>query len=136
MVIFILSFRSQNLAIKEAAYQKALDDYTDSIKLLVERPELGTLMDDMGRAMVAAGVKTEPLSEKNRVPFAYMLLNYSLLERIYLLHAKKWIDDDSWNQWHNWMKSMAMNAMFQEVHKRSRGTFDRGFQDLVDSAVA
>ncbi len=136
MVIFILSFRSQNLAIKEAAYQKALDDSTDSIKMLVERPELGSVMDDMGRAMVAAGVETEPLSEKNRVPFAYMLLNYSLFERVYLLHAKNWIDDDTWSQWHNWMKGMAKQPMFQEVHKRSQGTFDKGFQELVDSAVA
>ena len=60
MAVFILSFRSQNLAIKEAAYQKALDDYTASINMLVERPELGTLMDDMRREM-SPGDGAEPL---------------------------------------------------------------------------
>jgi hypothetical protein len=135
MVIFILSFRSQNLAIKEAAYQKVLDDYTASINMLVDRPELGSIMEEIGRTMVAEGAITEPVSEKNRVPFAYMLLIYSLFERVYLLHDKKWIDDDDWSQWHRWMKTMAKHPMFQEVHRRSQGTFDMAFQSLVDRAV-
>jgi len=134
MAVFILSFRSQNLAIKEAAYQKALDDYTASINMLVERPELGTLMDDMRREM-SPGDGAEPLSEKNRVLFGYMLLMYSLFERIYLLYAKKWIDDDTWAQWHTWMKIMAKHPLFQEVHRRSQGTFDREFQNLVGDSM-
>jgi len=32
-----------------------------------------------------------------------MLLNYSLFERVYLLHAMKWIDDGTCDQWHTWM---------------------------------
>ena len=33
LVIFILTFRSQNQAIREQAYQKVLDDYSDAINL-------------------------------------------------------------------------------------------------------
>ncbi len=134
MVVFILSFRSQNVAVKDAAYQKALDDYTSSITMLVERPELGELMDDIGRSQLAPGATAERLAEKDRPAFAYMLLNYSLFERVYLLHKKKWIDDDTWDQWHTWMKNMAKHPLFQEVHRRSEGTFDRKFQDLVEEA--
>ena len=50
LVIFILSFRSQNQATKEAAYQKALDDYTDTMKMLVENPQLSKLPLEMARA--------------------------------------------------------------------------------------
>ena len=64
-----------------------------------------------------------------------MLLMYSLFERIYLLYAKKWIDDDTWGQWHTWMKIMAKHPLFQEVHRRSQGTFDREFQNLVGDAM-
>jgi len=53
MVVFIPSFRSRNVAIKDAAYQRALDDYTDSITMLVERPELGKLVDEMEREALA-----------------------------------------------------------------------------------
>lgn len=135
MVVFILSFRSQNVAIREASYQSALNDYTDSIKMLLERPELGPLMDEMGRAMMEPGEDAATISETDRASFAYMLLNYSLFERIYLLYEKKWIDEDTWSQWLTWMKGMAKHRMFQEVHKRSQGTFDKGFQDLVEGAM-
>ena len=78
MVVFILSFRSQNVAIKEAAYKNALTDYTGSITMLLERPELGPLMDEMGRALLPPGATPDSIGEKDRASFAYMLLNYSL----------------------------------------------------------
>ncbi len=55
MIIFIYQFRSQNVAIKDAAYQKALDDYTNSISMLVARPELGKLLDEIDTTRGAAG---------------------------------------------------------------------------------
>ena len=118
MVVFILSFRSQNVAIKEAAYQSALNDYTDSIKLLLERPELGQIMDEMGTALLKPGERAESISANDRASFAYMLLNYSLFERVYLLHIKKWIDDDTWDQWHTWMKG------WQDIGCSRRSTRD------------
>ncbi len=134
MAVFILQFRSQNMAIKDAAYQKALDDYTASITMLVDKPELSRLVNEMGRGQVSgASVKTE--TEEERVLFGYMLLNYSLFERIYLLYTKKWIDEDTWGQWYAWLKSMARHPMFQEVHRRSQGTFDTAFQVLIDEAA-
>jgi len=135
MVIFIMQFRSQNTAIKEDAYQRALDDYTATITMLVERPELGRLVDDIGRASAQKESKAQTLTAEDRALFGYMLLNYSLFERIYLLYTRKWIDEDTWSQWHAWMKSMAKHPMFQEVHKRSQGTFDRAFQDLVEKGA-
>ena len=40
LVIFALSFRSQNKAIQEQAYQKVMDDYGDALRMRSERPEL------------------------------------------------------------------------------------------------
>ncbi len=135
MTVFILQFRSQNTAIKDAAYQKALDDYTTSITMLVERPELSRLVNEMGRGHISGEYSTKTETEEERALFSYMLLNYSLFERIYLLYAKKWIDEDTWSQWYAWLKSMARHPMFQEVHRRSQGTFDRAFQELIDGAA-
>jgi hypothetical protein len=124
MIVFIYQFRAQNLAIKDAAYQKALDDYTDSIALLVQRPELASTIEEIGEITRAAGApasKIKVTPERGAV-FGYMMLSYSLFERVYLLYAKKWIDEDTWNQWHAWMKLMCKHPMFQEVHNRSEGT--------------
>lgn len=134
MIIFIYQFRSQNLAIKDAAYQKAMDDYTDSIALLVQKPELASLVNELGQTTPGASELTKLTPEGSAV-LGYMLLIYSLFERVYLLYAKKWIDEDTWSQWHAWLKTMAKHPTFQDVHKRSEGTFDRAFQKLVADAI-
>ena len=134
MVIFIYQFRSQEKAIKDSSYQKALDDYTNMIALLAQKPELAAIVDQLGDASRTAGSKFELLTPEKGAVFAYMLLSYSLFERIYLLHEKKWIDDETWSQWLRWLKVVAKHPMFQEVHKRLEGTFDRSFQQLVSDA--
>ena len=134
MIIFIFQFRSQNIAIKDAAYQKALDDYTNQISLLVQKPELAPMMEELAEISRATKQGVEKVTQENSAGFAYMLLSYSLFERIYLLYSKKWIDEETWMQWHTWLKTMAKHQMFQQVHKRSEGTFDRAFQKLVDDA--
>jgi len=135
MIIFIFQFRSQDLAVKDSAYQKALDDYTDSVAMLVEKPELGSLVDEIGRLNSSSWESRAELSPQDRAQFGYMLLEYSLFERVYLLYAKKWIDEDTWSQWYTWMKTMAKHQKFQEIHERSQGTFDKKFQDLVEKAI-
>jgi hypothetical protein len=136
MIIFIYQFRTQNMAIKDAAYQKAMDDYSDSIALLVQRPELASTIEEMGEIFSARAGAPAPLklTPERAAVFGYMLLNYSLFERVYLLYAKKWIDEDTWTQWHEYLKIMAKHPMFQEVHRRSEGTFDRAFQKIVAEA--
>jgi hypothetical protein len=140
MIIFIYQFRAQNLAIKDAAYQKTLDDFSDSIALLIQKPELAPLIEELG-PLTPGGVPLTPggapaikITPERAAVFGYMLLSYSLFERVYLLYAKKWIDEDTWSQWYTYMKFMAKHPMFQEVHRRSEGTYDRGFQKLVAEA--
>jgi hypothetical protein len=136
LVIFIYQFRSQNEAIKDSAYQKALDDYSDSITLLVEKPELASLLEELAPPDVKES-RTTPMSSPQRTAvFGFMLLNFSILERVYLLHAKKWIDEDTWDQWYATLKLMARHPMFREVHRRSEGTFDKNFMKLVADAIS
>jgi hypothetical protein len=66
LIVFIFQFRSQNIAIKDAAYQKALDDYTNSIALLVEKPELAPVIDQIAQVSRAAGPAIAKLTAENR----------------------------------------------------------------------
>src|SRR5947209_2001433 len=102
LIIFIFQLRSQNAAIKEAAYQKALDDYTNSISLLVQKPELTPLLTEMANLGRTSGERSQSMTLEAGAAFGYMLLSYSVFERIYLLYSKNWIDDETWQQWHTW----------------------------------
>jgi hypothetical protein len=129
LVIFTLSFRTQNKATRDAAYQKALDDYSDSMKMLVERPELNSIQIELARI-------TRRSDLANRTPEQmlvrnYVLLLYGIFERIYMLYLKKWIDRETWIQWERFLTTIAKHPLFEDVHRSSEGMFDKPFQDFV-----
>ncbi len=102
--------------------------------MLVQKPELAKLVDELGPPREGRDTQSTPMTSERGAVFGYMLLNYSLFERIYLLYSKKWIDEETWRQWYTWLKVMARHPMFMEVHKRSEGTYDKAFQKLVEDA--
>ena len=134
LVIFILSFRSQDKAIKEAAYQKALDDYTDSMRLLIEKPELRKFQVELART-TAPRSGTASATPEDMIVRNYILLLYGLMERIHLLFRKNWIDRETWSQWSAFLELLARHPMFQEVHRSSEGMFDKPFQDYVSDVL-
>jgi len=133
LAIFILTFREQNKATRESAYQKVLDDYTDSMKMLVENPILGRLPLEMAR--IQKQTIDPQSSQEDLVVRNYMLLVYGIFERTHLLYRKKWIDKDTWDQWALFLKSISAHPSFQNVHQTSEGMFDKPFQDYVTSIL-
>ena len=134
LVIFILSFRSQNRANKEAAYQKVLDDYTDLIKMPVDKPELSRFQVELARANAGfnsdVGGSAEEMTVRN-----YVMLLYGLFERAHLLFRKKWIDRDTWDQWSAFLEVIAKHPMFIDVHRSTEGMFDKPFRDYVTNIL-
>jgi hypothetical protein len=131
LVIFILSFRTQNLATREAAYQKVLDDYTDTMKMMIDNPVLGRLPQDMARITKRAGQEPQTMTPEDMIIRSYMMLLYGIFERAHLLYRKKWIDKDTWDQWALFLETISAHPTFQTVHRTSEGMFDKPFQDYV-----
>jgi hypothetical protein len=129
LIIFTLSFRTQNKATRDAAYQKVLDDYSDSMRMLVERPELASLQIELARISRTGDLETrtpEQLLVRN-----FVMMLYGIFERIYMLYWKKWIDRETWIQWERFLTTVAKHPLFEEVHHTSEGMFDKPFQDFV-----
>jgi hypothetical protein len=135
MGILILQFRSQERATKEAAYQKVLDDYNDVIRTLVDRPELHVLLDDLVKTSPVAAQGWRSLSADEKYIWTHFMMIYALLERVYLLFAKGWIDRSTWQEWETWLAFMAKHPIFARVHEGSRGMFNRTFQDHVSGLL-
>ena len=73
LVIFALSFRSQNKAIQEQAYQKVMDDYGDAMRMLSERPELYAFQLELfNRSRLPLGREQKSYSREERA-----IRNYS-----------------------------------------------------------
>ncbi len=133
LIIFILTFRTQNKATRDAAYQKVLDDYSDSMKMLVERPELNSIQVELAKITRTGDLTNrtpEQLLARN-----FVLLLYGIFERLYMLYLKKWIDHETWIQWEKFLTTIAKHPLFEEVHHTSEGMFDKPFQDFVSGII-
>src|SRR5712692_9614184 len=78
LAVFIFQFRSQEKSIRESSYQNVMGRYTDYIKMLVEKPELSKLRNEIQN--VPGGINLKKLSQEDEVTSAYLLLGYGIFE--------------------------------------------------------
>jgi hypothetical protein len=98
LIVFILQFRSQEKAIREASYQALMGRYNEFASSLIEKPELAKLlMDDP--ADFPAG--QDPIVHAN------MLVVFGIIEEAFLLYQRGWIDKDARTQWSTWLETLA-----------------------------
>jgi len=131
LLIFIFQFRSQERAIKESSYQNLMGRYNDFMMIQAEKPEPSALLRDWvqrrdGETQIAA----EDISV-----IANLLIAYGIIEEAFLLYAKKWIDNDTWEQWAAWLTDLTKHPRFDLIHRRMRGQFDKRFQDYVSKVM-
>jgi hypothetical protein len=136
LVVFIMQFRSQEKALKESTCQNIMGRYTDYVRMLVEKPELTRMIDQIGLPSQGAGTNSEKLSPEDGAILAYLLLGYGIVEEVYSLYSKKWIDEETWAQWSAFLTILSRHPLFGRIHGASRGTFDKGFEDCVSKMMA
>jgi len=68
--------------------------YTDYARMLVERPEPSRLLT-FGGNLQARAEPLEKLSPEEDVVQAYLLLGYGISEEVFILHKRKWMDDET-----------------------------------------
>ncbi len=111
-----------------------MDDYTDAVKMLVDKPELNKLQIETARA-TAPGSPTASRSIEEMTIRNYILLLFGLLERAHLPYRKKWIDKETWSQWSAFLEALVRHPLFVEAHRSSEGMFDKPFQDYVSNIL-
>jgi hypothetical protein len=131
LVIFILSFRSQNKAIQEQAYQKIMDDYGDAMRMLSDKPELYAFQLELFNRSGRSLGRQRSYSREDMVIRNYVVLMYGFFERIYALYRRKWIDEDTWKQWAAFLEVVAAHPVFQDIHEYSTEMWDQPFVDYV-----
>src|SRR5437773_6269492 len=81
LIVFIVQLRSQTQAIKDAAYQGVLNDYTDIVRTLIDRPEIAELMDDLRRTDPAVESQVPPIPpdrKSTRLNSSHITISYAV----------------------------------------------------------
>lgn len=136
LIIFTLSFRSQDKAIKEQAYQKVMDDYGEVMRSLSEKPELYAFQVELfnrSRRPLARNIKE--MTREEMVIRNHVIGLYGFFERINALYRRKWIDEETWKQWAAFLEVIAAHPLFQEIHHLSPEMWDKPFVDYVDGVL-
>ena len=136
LVIFIMSFRSQEKSIHEQAYQKVMDDYSDIIRMMSQTPELYKFQVELfNRIGRPGGDGQKELSREDLVIRNYVVMVYGFFERLHALYRRKWIDQDTWKQWAAFLELMSNHPVFREVHESSTEMWDKPFVEYVDELL-
>lgn len=120
LVVFVLQFRSQEKAIREASYQGLMGRYNDFITGLVGNPTLGRILVD-----------DETVSAEDSAVYAHLLVAYGIIGEAFLLRAKKWISEDEWKQWSAFLYALASRPQMKIIYEQARGTFDPRFEEYT-----
>ena len=136
LIIFILSFRSQDRAVKEQAYQTVMDDYGEMMRSLSEKPELYAFQREIfNRSRRPLAQSRKDPTREELVIRNYVIGLYGFFERIYSLYRRKVIDQDTWKQWAAFLELMMAHPVFKDVHQLTPDMWDKPFVDLVDSIL-
>jgi hypothetical protein len=131
LIVFILQFRSQEMAIRESSYQGLMGRYNDFISTLAQSPAIGRMM----MARFPGGKSGEITAEEASV-FGHLLVAYGIIEEAFLLYKKHWIDEDNWLQWSAFLESISGFPEFELLHSGTSGTFDGDFEDYVTKLLS
>jgi hypothetical protein len=132
LIVFILQFRGQEKAIREASYQGLMGRYNDLVHTLVENPENAMLIME---PLVEVDSGTRKMTKEDAALFGQFLLAYGIIEEAFLLYKKKWIDEDTWRQWSAFLEGLAAHPRFARMWTRTTGTFDRDFEEYVSKKI-
>ena len=131
LLVFIFQFRSQERAIKESSYQNLMGRYNDFMMIQAGKPELNKLLRDQ---LHGQNTNTKMESEEASV-LVNLLIAYGIIEEAFLLYAKKWIDEETWEQWAAWLRDLTKHPRFDLMHRRMKGQFDKRFQEYVSKLL-
>jgi hypothetical protein len=105
--------------------------YNDFMMIQAEKPELNKLLRDQ---LQSRDTEVKIAAEDVSV-IANLLIAYGIIEEAFLLYMKKWIDEETWEQWATWLKDLTRHPRFNLIHQWMRGQFDKHFEEYVSKAL-
>lgn len=135
-VIVILSFttliwqmRQLNRRLRQDAYARAIEDYSQMGSYLMVKPHLNGFL-------YAGNPVVEALNDEEKDCYNYVALVMTLFERIYLLKSKGNLDNEIWESWERWLIQtwLPMN-MFNLFWDAERQFYTTRFSRYIDATL-
>ena len=106
--------------------------YNDFIIAQANMPELKKLFTER---ISKFSKERREMSPQEAAIYNHLLIAYGILEEAFSLYDKKWIDNETWEQWSAWLRVLLENPQFVLIHRSTSGMFDKGFEDYVSRVM-
>jgi hypothetical protein len=134
--IVILSFaaliwqmRQLNRTLRQDAYARAIEDYSQMGNYLMDKPHLN-------RFFYAGNPVVEALNDEEKDCYNYVALVMTLFERIYLLNSKGNLDHEIWESWERWLiHAWLPMTMFSVFWNAERQFYTTSFSRYIDATL-
>jgi predicted RNA polymerase sigma factor len=77
----------------------------------------------------------ENISSEEATVYGHLLVAYGIIEEAFLLYTRKWIDEDTWQQWSAWLAAISSRPQMRRIRERTAGTFDKRFEEYVTKTI-
>jgi hypothetical protein len=101
---------------------------------LVDKPDLALSL--FSAAGIAGVEETKNTTKEDISIYSHLLLAYGIIEEAFSLYQRKWISEDEWKQWSEFLERLSMHPKFMQVHMMTTWTFDKRFENYVTDLLA
>jgi hypothetical protein len=132
-IIIVLTFigiiwqlRQFNRNMRNDAYSKAIEDHSRISQILIDKPQVN-------KEFYANNADFKNLDSAQQDFYNYLALSIGLLERIFLLFKKGWIDQETWEAWERWLIQHWFHiGLFELFWENERRFYSMSFYQYVD----
>jgi hypothetical protein len=125
LALVFYQLREVSRGLKENAYDRAVDDYSQMMVQLLDKPNLNKLFYEENAVF-------KELNDDQKDFYNYMALSFALFERIFLLWKKGDIEPHIWDSWERWLTEWFRPQLFVVFWSHERTFFTIDFYQFVD----
>jgi hypothetical protein len=132
-VLFFLALQvhRQNKSMRQAEYLRLRGDFSDVTKALIHAGRHEDVYNELARRTRRRLIGWNGYSRPERITYLYMEQMYELLERVFEMREKGWIDEEEWELWERWIDDMGYHPLFSHVYEDNKEMFPRAFEDYI-----
>ena len=127
--------RQEGRSRREAEYLRLKSDFSGVTRALIRAGRHEDVYNELASRTRRRFIGWQGYSRPEKVTYLYMEQVYELLERVFDMREKGWVDEEEWELWARWIDDLAYHPLFSHVYEDGREMHPRAFEEYVRSRL-
>ena len=127
--------RHESKSRRETEYLRLKSDFAGVTRALIHTGRHEDVYNELALRTRRRFIGWQEYSRPEKITYLYMEQMYELLERVFDMREKGWIDEEEWELWARWIDDLAFHPLFSHVYEDGRETYSRAFEEYIRSRI-